>query len=455
MKSIKPELLGGFQDFLPNEMILRQKIISTIEKVYQKFGFLPLDTPCMERLNVLVGEETEFNKSIFTARIARGKEDRDTDLGEDFFALRFDLTVPLARVVAAYPDLPKPFKRYQIGKVWRGEKPQQGRFREFYQFDIDTIGARSIASDTEIVIVMHEVMKSLEFKNFIIKINNRKVLNGLSELIKCKDPKELFRVIDKVDRIGIDEVIRELEQKPERGYESFLGLSNEQTKIIRSFLEMRSDKSSSEVLNWLSIFLKDSPIGFEGVKELTEMVSLLRGADIKEENMVVDLSVARGLDYYNGPVFETFLPNNPDLGSVFSGGRFDGLSNRFLPDSNISGVGASVGLDRIIIAIKKRSESINCENRVLVTVFDHALLSKSFAISQAFRSKGLVVECYIDDKPLKAQIAYAVRREFTHAIIIGPEEISSEKLVLKDLGSRTQQTLTIEECLAILLSGKR
>lgn len=449
MRSVKPELLGGFLDLLPEDMIIRQKIISTIQSVYESFGFLPLDTPCMERWEVLTGGSPNFNKSVFVSRVVRGEEDKNEVISETELTLRFDLTVSLARVVAAYPDLPKPFKRYQIGKVWRGERPQQGRYREFYQFDIDTIGSRSMMADTEIIQAMYQTMIALGIEGFVIKFNNRKILNGMAERVGCSKIKELYRIIDKIDRIGLDGVLSELRRQPENEFdESAVALDQEQGDLVRQFMEIRGDTNSEVLSNLDRYFGGQTAIGQEGVNELRQIVGYLSSLNIPEPFCRVDLSVARGLDYYTGPVFEMGLTDAPEFGSVFSGGRFDGLTDRFIPGSNIPGVGASVGLDRLLAALKKLGllNGTKTVSQVLVTVFSSDLRSASMATAAGLRKQGFKTELYLGDGPLKAQLAYAKTQEIPFVIIIGPDEESTGRVMLKNMDRRSQESLTLPEC---------
>lgn len=455
MNTVKPELLGGFQDYLPTRMIPRQKLIAKIKEVYEAFGFLPLDTPCMERWNVLTGGSQDFDKSVFAARIVRGAEDRalseEEMQSEEGFTLRFDLTVSLARVIAAYNDLPRPFKRYQIGTVWRGERPQRGRYREFVQFDIDTIGSRSMLADAEIVLVMGAVMKKLDITRFLIRINNRKILNGVVEMVGCKDrASELFRVIDKIGTLGLEGVLEELQKSPAE-WSGALGLNAEQTAVVREFLSMGAGQL--DLLERLRAFFKDkSPLGLEGVAELQEITSYLEPTGIAAKQWVFDPSVARGLGYYTGPVFETELTDAKDLGSVFSGGRFDGLTNRFIPDSNIPGVGASVGVDRLVAALEilQKQSGRNSTADVLVTVFGNDLSGDSIRFAEELRRASIKTELYVGEGPLRAQVAYATRWEIPFVIVLGPDEKAANKVALKDMVKRQQEILTPAECVAKL-----
>ncbi|MCX6712584.1 MAG: histidine--tRNA ligase [Candidatus Vogelbacteria bacterium] len=452
-KAIKPETLGGFLDFLPDEMIARQPVIEAIRRVYERFGFLPLDTPCMERPEVLLGDTTKFNKSVFTARVVRGIEDRDEVGIEDAnFMLRFDLTVPLARVVAAYPDLSKPFKRYQIGKVWRGERPQQGRYREFYQFDFDTIGSRSVLADAEVIQIMYTVMKELGLSRFLIRFSSRKILNGLAEVVGCGEKKtEFCRILDRLDRIGEEEVIKALTRPPDNTYdESALALGPAQADTVRRFLAIDQSQGSMATLNAVSlIFNSESPTGAAGILELSQIAKILETAKIPVENWQIDLSVARGLDYYTGPVFEAILLDAPEFGSVLSGGRFDGLSDRFMPGSDIPGVGASVGLDRLFAALRKLGllKKARTLTTAFVTVFSNKEQEASVATAAKLREAGINTELYLGDESLRAQVAYATRQEIPYMIILGPDEVANDRVMFKNMVKRKQEVLTFDECL--------
>jgi len=461
--AIKPDLLGGFRDMLPREAIMFQDVVATIRRVYESFGFVPLETSGMERWDVLTGGTERLEKSIFTARIVRGAEDKNViDETEDqSYTLRFDLTVPLARVVAAYPELPKPFKRYQIGRVWRGEKPQAGRFREFYQFDFDIIGSNSILADVEVIQVMYATMTALGIKNFIIRFNTRKLLNGLAELVNCSErASEILRIIDKLDKIGIDGVITQLQRQPDNQFdESALAFSANQAMIVRNFLEI-SGESAQEVIKQLKqLFTGKSSRGEAGIKEIETIVTTLQELNIPQENWRFDLSVARGLDYYTGPVFETVLIDLPKLGSVFSGGRFDGLANRFMPDSNIPGVGASVGVDRLLVGMQQLGLVTAKETLTdaLVTIFDQSditLQNASLRCCNEMRKEGINAELYLgEDRTLRAQLAYAQKKNIPFVVIIGPDELRQSKVLLKIMSERKQQVLTIDECIDIVIQS--
>ena len=460
-RAIKPELVSGTRDLLPKSALALDSVVATIRKVYESFGFVPLETPCMEKWGVLTGNVTQFNKSLFRTSIVRGAEDSGTagsELASDDTALRFDLTVPLARVVSANPGLPKPFKRYQLGRVFRGERAQAGRFREFTQFDFDIVGSRSILADAEVIQVMYESMRALGVEKFIIRFNTRSLLNGLAELVGCdKKAKELFRVMDKASNIGVDAVLEELSRQPDNEWdESALAMSPDQTAKIKRFLEIRSS-SAQETLSCARSLFADVQIDSadRGLQELETIVNLLASLGIPESFWRVDLSVARGLDYYTGPVFETELSEVPELGSVLSGGRFDGLADRFMPGSNIPGVGASVGIDRMVIGLQKLGllPELDSITEALVTIFSSDLQETSLLFAQSLRAVGIKTELYLgEDSTLRAQFAYAAKQGISFVVVIGPDEASSGAVQLKEMRTRKQGVLTGEACIAKILS---
>lgn len=439
---VKPEVLGGFRDYLPADMINRQRFIDKIQGVYERFGFVPLDTPALERSSVLGTDSPDFGMEVY--RFNAGDQD---------VTLRFDLTVPLARVIAAYPELSKPFKRYQVGKVWRREKPQAGRFREFMQFDADIVGSKSMMADTEIIIIIYTVMKELGIDDFLIRFNDRKILNALPSYVGF-DPQKInavLRVIDKLEKIGVDGITEDLMRQPENQYdETALDFSAEAVQRILRFLQISGD--SIEILRKLGEIFGDNEIGRQGISELEEICKNLIVVGLPEENWKVDLSVARGLDYYTGPVFETTLLDLPSIGSVFSGGRFDGLIGRFTQNS-IPATGASIGVDRFYAALEQlgKIKPVSTLTRVLVTVFNEELARRSLEFAQNLRTAGINAEMYLgDDNTLKAQMVYAVKQEIPFLVIIGPEEAMAGMVKLKNLATREQQVLTAEACSAIL-----
>ncbi|OGY34513.1 MAG: histidine--tRNA ligase [Candidatus Andersenbacteria bacterium RIFCSPHIGHO2_12_FULL_45_11] len=460
-QTVKPESVSGTRDLLPEDAIVSRTLTARVQTVCESFGFVPIDTPCLERWGVLTGNDPDFNKSLFRTKIVRGAEDKDVNEAELASAdstLRFDLTVPLARIISAYPDLPRPFKRYQTGKVFRGERPQAGRFREFTQFDFDIIGSTSIAADVEIIQMMYTIMRALGVPNFVIRFNTRKVLNGIAEIVDCKDKaKEFFRIIDKADKIGIEGITADLQRLPVNAFdENALALSDAQIAIVQRFLALRG-LGTTETLEKLSALIEESsnPVAKTGLDELRTMSELLQNLAIPQEFWAIDLSVARGLDYYTGPVFETVLPDMPKLGSVLSGGRFDGLTNRFMPGSNIAGVGASVGLDRMIIALQtlKLLPPAKTLTQVLVTIFNPELKSASMVLAQELREAGINTEIYLgDDSMLRAQISYAKAQEIPFVMVLGPEEHEKGLVQLKNMAARQQELVKRSDCVTVVKS---
>lgn len=457
-QTVKPEGVSGTRDLLPQDAITLDRLISKIRAVYESFGFVPLDTPCLEKWGVLTGNEPT-NKSLYRAKIVRGIEDKGVsseELASDDSALRFDLTVPLARVVSANPDLPRPFKRYQIGKVFRGERAQAARQREFTQFDFDIVGSASIVADVEVIQIMYTTMRSLGVPRFLIRFNTRKVLNGLAEMVGSGEKStELFRIIDKSDKVSVEEILTELQRKPDNEFdESALHLSDDQANVVRKFLELRGADTES-TLQKLEELINSAPseIAKEGLEELKTIANMLRHLGIPEDFWAVDLSVARGLDYYTGPVFETILPDMPELGSVFSGGRYDGLVNRFMPGSNLPAVGASVGIDRMLSALQKFDllPPISTMTTVLVSIFNPKLAADSLLLAKELREAGLNAEIYLgNDSMLRAQITYAIKQDIPFMVILGPDELAKGQVQLKNLRAKSQSFLSRKECIELI-----
>lgn len=428
-KKIDASLASGFRDYLPEDMITRQKMFDTIRGVFETFGFMPLDTPGLEREETLTGGDPNFRMHIFRASLQGG---------DDKLALRFDLTVPLARVISMYPELAKPFRRYQVGKVWRGERPQAGRFREFVQFDADIVGASSFLADAEILALMYQTMTALGVRNFLIKVNNRKILNGLSEFVGFEHaltPKVL-RSIDKMDKIGWPGVAEELKKE---------GLSDSQLADIKQFVGIRG-KNQEETLSQVRSLMTTSKSAIQGVEELEGICKHLKSFSIPDEAWTVDLSVARGLGYYTGPVFETILNDLPEIGSVFSGGRYDGLVERF-SSQGIPATGASVGVDRLFAALDKLGliKKIKTTSRVLVLNFDPESEDACIRVLGSLRAEGISSEIYQGkEASLRGQMNHAVKQEVPIVIILGSEERASGKAQVKNLRDRSQVEVPLE-----------
>lgn len=429
MNKIEPRTLPGFMELLPKEQILFNKMKEKIQKSYEKFGFLPIDTPIIEMSDVLLakaGGETE--KQIY--RFQKG----DNDL-----ALRFDLTVPLAKYVTEYyNDLSFPFRRYQIGKVYRGERPQKGRFREFYQCDIDIIGdgELSIINDAEMPAVIYNTIKDLGFENFTICINNRKLLSGLFKELDLEEKSvDIMRIIDKIEKIGKENVIECLKD---------LELSENQINDIINFIEISG--TTEEKIDSLEKLNYTNEIFNEGLEELKQVVKYVKIFGVPDSNFKVDLTIARGLDYYTGTVYETFLNEYRELGSVCSGGRYDNLAE-YYTDKKLPGVGISIGLTRLFYKLNELNalkEEQNSIAKVLVVsmVEDN---SKALEVATALRSQNINAEVYLENKKIKAKFKYADRLAIPYVIVIGEDEIANNTVTLKNMQTGEQETLKIEE----------
>ena len=426
----EPRTLPGFMELLPNEQILFEQMKQKIEKIYQRFGFLPLDTPILELSEILLakaGGETE--KQIY--RFEKG----DTDI-----SMRFDLTVPLAKYVAKnHGNLSFPFRRYQIGKVYRGERAQKGRFREFYQCDIDIIGdgELSIINDAEIPSVIYQLIKELGFNDFTIRINNRKILNGVFEGIKqTENATEILRIIDKIDKIGPEAVREELQK---------LGLVENDINQIINFIKI--DGTTDEKLQKL----KELPIENEtfqtGLTELTDVVKYIRIFGVPDTNFKVDLTIARGLDYYTGTVYETFLNDYRELGSVCSGGRYENLAE-YYTDKKLPGVGISIGLTRLFYKLNElgliKVEKYSMADVLIIPMTGN--MEKPIKLANDLRKLDINTEIYLNDKKLKAKMKYADKLKIPYVIVIGDDEIISNKVKVKNMetGEETETDLTAE-----------
>ena len=424
----EPRTLAGFMELMPNEQILFEQIKQKIEKTYQKFGFLPLDTPILELSEVLLakaGGETE--KQIY--RFEKG----DTDI-----SMRFDLTVPLAKYVAKnYGNLSFPFRRYQIGKVYRGERTQKGRFREFYQCDIDIIGdgELSVINDAELPSVIYNIFKELGFDDFTIRINNRKILNGLFESLNQKEnATEILRIIDKIEKIGKEAVIEELEK---------IEIPSDAINKIMDFIEIEGTTDEKlQKLNELNIKNEE----FEkGLDELTQVVKYVRIFGIPEANFKVDLTIARGLDYYTGTVYETFLNQYRELGSVCSGGRYENLAE-YYTDKQLPGVGISIGLTRLFYKLNEL-QLIKAEKKSIAEVLVVPMvqdLTVPIQIATNLRKKGISTELYLNDKKLKAKMKYADKLEIPYVIVVGEDEINSGIVKIKNMKTGEEKETSIQ-----------
>jgi len=433
MQKTEPKTLPGFMELLPNEQVLFNQMKETIQKTYEKYGFLPIDTPVIENTEVLLakaGGETEKQLYTFTK-------------GDSNLTLRFDLTVPLAKYVAMHAnELSFPFRRYQIGKVYRGERAQRGRFREFYQCDIDVIGdgELNIINDAEIPSIMYEIFKNLGLDNFTIRINNRKILNGLFEALNAKEQAvDIMRIIDKIEKIGVENVKYELRE---------LGISEENIEKIIEFIQI--DGNTDEKIKALENLKIENEVYSLGVTELKEVINYIRLFKVPEEYFTVDVSIARGLDYYTGTVYETFLNDYKSIGSICSGGRYSDLAG-YYTDKKLPGVGMSIGLTRLFFVlndinlIKAERKSIS-EILIVSMVPD---LKPAIDTANKLREAGINTEIYFDEKKIKAKFKYADKLKIPYVIVIGEDEIQTGKLTLKNMETGEQEQKTIEEIIAL------
>ena len=427
---IEPRTLPGFMELLPEDQIKFNSMIDKIRKSYEKFGFLPIDTPIIEMSDVLLakaGGETE--KQIY--RFNKGEND---------LALRFDLTVPLAKYVCEYfNDITFPFKRYQIGKVYRGERPQKGRYREFYQCDIDIIGdgSLSIINDAEMPSVIYTTIKELGFDKFTIRINNRKLLNGLfAELELTEKSTDIMRIIDKLEKIGKENVIKCLQD---------LDVPNEKIESIIKFIEI--DGNNDEKIKELEELQFSNETFIQGLNEIKDVVKYVRLFGVPEDNFNVDLTIARGLDYYTGTVYETFLDDYREIGSVCSGGRYDNLAG-FYTNRKLPGVGVSIGLTRLFYKlnelniVKEEEQSIS---KILVVSMDEKYQNKALETADALRKAGINTDVYLEDKKIKAKFKYADKLKIPYVAVIGESEAEHGTVSLKNMVSGEQEELTVEE----------
>lgn len=429
IKRVEPRTLSGFMELLPQDQIKFNEMLDKIKKTYELYGFLPQETPIVESSEVLLakaGGETE--KQIYSFK----KGDKD-------LSLRFDLTVPLAKYVAQYyNELTFPYRRYQIGKVYRGERAQKGRYREFYQCDIDIIGdgKLSVINDAEIPSIISTTFKNLGFSNFVIKINNRKILNGLFEELNISDKMtDILIIIDKLEKIGMEAVKKELSE---------LNVSAENIKKIEDFLNISG--TTDEKINKLKALGFESERFKEGVQELEEVVKYVRLFKVEEDNFMIDLTIARGLDYYTGTVYETNLKGYESIGSICSGGRYENLAG-YYTKKNLPGVGISIGFTRLFYNLKELG-LLNTDKKSISKVSIVTMgvgLENAVEISNILRDNNIPNEIYKEDAKIKAKLNYANNLEIPYVIIIGEEEVEKGLYTLKDMSTGSQELLSVDE----------
>ncbi|WP_019132056.1 histidine--tRNA ligase [Peptoniphilus obesi] len=425
---VKPSTLPGFMELLPQEQILFNEMMDKIRKNFENHGFLPINTPNIEKSEVLLakgGGETE--KQIY--RFQKG----DTDM-----SLRFDLTVPLARyTVEHFNELSFPFRRYHIGKVYRGEKAQKGRFREFYQCDIDTIGNEKldISNDAEFPVVIYHTFKDLGFDNFTIKLNNRKILNGFFASLDIDDLTSVLRAVDKFDKIGRENVIKELVEN---------GVSQEVAEKILDFIAIEG--SNEEIFAQLHDLKIENPVFNEGLEELETVISYIKDYDIPEANYQVDLKIARGLDYYTATVYETLLNDYPKLGSVCSGGRYENLAS-YYTDKKLPGVGLSIGLSRLFYQLNE-AKIIKAEKKSLIDLIVipmDGFLEEGIKLISKLRNKGVKCIVYTEEAKLKKKFKYADSLDIPYTIVLGEDEVKSGKYTLKNMKTGDQDLFELDQ----------
>ncbi len=436
MAKVAPRTLSGFMELLPADQIKMEKMMETLRRSYSVYGFAPLDTPVIESAEVLLakgGGETE--KQIY--RFNKG----DSDL-----ALRFDLTVPLAKFVAAnYGSLNFPFRRYQIGKVYRGERAQRGRFREFYQADIDIIGdgKLDIINEAEIPAIIYRTFTALGLRGFKIKVNNRKLLNGFYSLAGMSEKAgDIMRTVDKLDKIGANKVRQLLMDE--------LHMFSHKADDVMDFMAISG--TNAEVIAGLERYRGMDPLFDEGLEELKTVAKYLAAFGVPEENFAIDLSIARGLDYYTGTVYETEMSSHPEIGSICSGGRYDDLAG-YYTDKKLPGVGISIGLTRLFYVLNEQGmlsdDTVSAPADALVIPMAEDL-GYAIAAATALRDAGVRTQLYCEQKKFKAKMSYADKLGIPYVILIGEDEIAENVVAVKNMCSGQQQKLGFAEAAALI-----
>src|SRR4051812_906698 len=410
-------------------MLPRERLMETARRVYRSYGFSPIDTPALEYLEILAGKGgQESDKQMY----------RFTDHGGREVGMRFDLTVPLARFAAQHiNELGTPFKLYHIATVWRGENPQRGRYREFMQCDFDTIGTLSPVADMETALVIHDLLRAIGFEQFTIHVNNRMVLNGLLQKLGLAErSKAILIALDKVHKIGPEKVAQEMA--------ATAGATPEQATQVLRLAEISGDNNA--VLSQLGQLVEGNEIGQSGVARLNELLGAVQAAGVPAERIKIDAAIARGLDYYTGTIFETFLDALPTLGSICSGGRYDNLAELYT-NQKLPGIGASLGLDRLLAAMEELNMlgAAQTPAQVFIPYFDASHLADYFQLAAALRTAGIAVEVYPEPAKLGKQLQYADRKKFRVALIAGEREFASGECQLKNLETTESKTVPFNQ----------
>ena len=453
----KPSIPKGTRDFSPAEMMRRQYIFDTIRGVFRTYGFAPLETPSMENLSTLLGKYGDegdkllckiLNSGDYAAGLAPDELRQASKICEK--GLRYDLTVPFARYVVQHQgELTFPFKRYQIGKVYRGERAQRGRFREFYQADIDVIGdgQLSILNEAEIPSIIYRTFTALGLQRFQIRVNNRKILNGFYAMQGLTEQAgDIMRTVDKLDKIGAAQV-KELLMAEE------IGLNAEQAGEIMRFIAI--DGSNEEVLQALEGYRGRHPLFDEGLDELTTVARYLSAFGVPQENFKVDLTIARGLDYYTGTVYETTMLDHPEIGSICSGGRYDNLAE-YYTDKKLPGVGISIGLTRLFFVLEDQgylNDQLNTAPADVLILPMTEDLSAAIALATQLRNAGVRTQLYGEQKKFKQKMSYADKLGVPYVIFLGEEEISSGVAAVKNMRTGEQVKLSPDEAVKLIQSG--
>lgn len=442
---VKPQLVKGFRDYAPAEQLAREKMLSKVREAVELMGFLPLQTASLELAESLLGphysEDSLSELFGFT-----GPDEVD-------MALRYEFTLSLARYVASQPTLPLPFRRYQYGNVWRVDKPGPGRFREFMQFDIDIVGTSNLLADAEIIAAMVSTLEHLDIQRFQVRYSNRRILNGLIEFAGIDETTgpDVFRVIDKLEKQGHEAVVAEL--GPGRVDQSGdkirgLHLADDQIAQIERFLEAADNhRHDSDPLERAAGLLDGIEESQQGIAQLREIQGYLRAMEISLDKTAVDLTIVRGLGYYTGPVFETTLTDLPEFGSIFSGGRYDNLVERFLNQS-VPAVGSSIGVDRLLAALLELEalELKDCTSQVIVTVMDKDRIKDYLAILHDLRAAGIASEIFSGNtKNLTKQIKYADKVGIPFAVIVGSDEFNAGQVTVKNLAAGREKARQVED----------
>jgi histidyl-tRNA synthetase len=450
----KPSLPKGTRDFGPAVMARRQYILQHITSVYRKFGFLPLETPAMENLSTLTGKYGEegdqllfkilnsgdFLKDVDEQKLTgRNSKSISFDISEK--GLRYDLTVPFARyVVMNKHEIAFPFKRYQVQPVWRADRPQKGRYREFYQCDADVVGTDSLLCEAEIILMIKEVMTRLRVSEYTIKINHRGVLNGMAEVIGAKGKEmDLFVAIDKLDKIGEDKVREELIAK-----------NFDASKLDLLFTLLSTSGSNAQKLTFLEEKFRESEAGKKGTNDLRTVFTLLTTYQADDSHVELDMALARGLSYYTGCIFEVKIANKAGIGSISGGGRYDNLTASFGDKENLSGVGFSFGVDRLYDVLDELElfpKETQVSSRVLICHFDEASQRYGLSLLASLREKGIASEIYPDQAKIKKQLDYANKKMIPFTIVIGSDEMNTGLMPLKNMETGEQEKLSREQIL--------